>query len=58
MPATRCAAWCGPPRKAAFLQEWGCELTRGDLLEPDSLDYALEGMDAVIDASTLSLIHI
>ena len=40
------------PRKAAFLQEWGCELTRGDLLEPDSLDYALEGMDAVIDAST------
>ena len=40
------------PRKAAFLQEWGCELTRGDLLEPDSLDYALEGMDVVIDAST------
>ena len=40
------------PRKAAFLQEWGCELTRGDLLEPDSLDYALEGVDAVIDAAT------
>jgi len=40
------------PRKAAFLQEWGCELTRGDLLEPDSLDYALEGQDAVIDAAT------
>ena len=40
------------PRKAAFLQEWGCELTRGDLLEPASLDYALEGMDAVIDAAT------
>ena len=37
------------PRKAAFLQEWGCELTRGDLLEPDSLDYALEGQDAVIE---------
>ena len=40
------------PRKASFLQEWGCELTRGDLLEPDSLDYALDGVDAVIDAST------
>ena len=40
------------PRRAAFLQEWGCELTRGDLLEPDSLDYALEGQDAVIDAAT------
>jgi len=40
------------PRKAAFLQEWGCELTRGDLLEPESLDYALEGQAAVIDAAT------
>ena len=40
------------PRKASFLQEWGVELTRGDLLEPASLDYALEGVDAVIDAST------
>jgi uncharacterized protein YbjT (DUF2867 family) len=40
------------PRRAAFLQEWGCELTRGDLLEPGSLDYALEGREAVIDAAT------
>jgi uncharacterized protein YbjT (DUF2867 family) len=40
------------PRKAAFLQEWGCELTRGDLLDPESLDYALEGQEAVIDAAT------
>lgn len=40
------------PRKAAFLQEWGCELTRGNLLEPESLLYALEGQDAVIDAAT------
>jgi uncharacterized protein YbjT (DUF2867 family) len=40
------------PRKASFLQEWGCELTRGDLLEPDSLVYALEGQEALIDAAT------
>ena len=40
------------PRKAAFLQEWGCELTRGDLLDPESLNYALEGQDAIIDAAT------
>ena len=40
------------PRKAPFLTEWGCELTRGDLLNPSSLDYALEGIDAVIDAAT------
>jgi uncharacterized protein YbjT (DUF2867 family) len=40
------------PRKAHFLQEWGCDLTRGDLLEPDSLTYALEGQEAVIDAAT------
>ena len=40
------------PRNASFLQEWGCELTKGDLLEPEQLDYALEGIDAVIDAAT------
>ena len=40
------------PRRAAFLQEWGCELTRGDLLDPESLAYALEGQEAVIDAAT------
>ena len=40
------------PRRASFLQEWGCELTRGNLLQPDSLDYALDGVDAVIDAAT------
>ena len=40
------------PRKASFLQEWGAELTRGDLLEPASLDYALEGQEALIDAAT------
>ena len=40
------------PRKASFLQEWGCELTRGDLMDPSSLDYALEGQEALIDAAT------
>ena len=49
-PEVRCMV--RTPRKASFLQEWGVELTRGDLLEPASLDYALEGVDAVIDAAT------
>lgn len=40
------------PRRAGFLQEWGAELVRGDLLEPASLDYALADCDAVIDAAT------
>ncbi len=40
------------PRKASYLQEWGCELTQGDLLNKDSLDYSLQEVDAVIDAAT------
>ncbi len=40
------------PRKAAFLQEWGCELVQGDLLDVDSLEYSLQGIDAVIDSAT------
>tara|TARA_Y100001968_G_scaffold98016_1_gene87976 strand:- start:17083 stop:18051 length:969 start_codon:yes stop_codon:yes gene_type:complete len=40
------------PKKASFLQEWGCEITKGDLLDPESIDYSLEGVDAVIDAAT------
>ena len=39
-------------RKASFLQEWGCEITQGDLLDIESLNYSLDGIDAVIDAAT------
>ena len=40
------------PRKASFLQEWGCELTKGDLLREDDISYALQDIDAVVDAAT------
>ena len=40
------------PRKASYLQEWGCELTQGDLLNLDEIKYALKGVDAVIDSAT------
>ncbi len=40
------------PRKAGFLQGWGGELVQGDLLQADTLDRALEGCEAVIDAAT------
>ena len=43
------------PRKASFLQEWGCEITQGDFLKPETLDYSLEGIDAVIDSAAGSL---
>ncbi|KGG25128.1 putative chaperon-like protein Ycf39 for quinone binding in Photosystem II [Prochlorococcus marinus str. SS35] len=40
------------PRKASYLQEWGCELTQGDLLRQKDLEYSLNGVDALIDAAT------
>ncbi|MBW4484801.1 MAG: SDR family oxidoreductase [Tildeniella torsiva UHER 1998/13D] len=39
-------------QRAAFLREWGVELVRGNLSKPATLLPALEGVDAVIDAST------
>ncbi len=40
------------PRKASFLQEWGCELTKGNLLNPGDIDYALQDIEVVIDSAT------
>ncbi len=40
------------PRKASFLQEWGCELTKGNLLVSSDIDYALQDIEVVIDSST------
>ena len=40
------------PRKAAFLKEWGAELVSGNLCQPATLQAALEGVDAIIDAAT------
>jgi uncharacterized protein YbjT (DUF2867 family) len=39
-------------QRAGFLREWGVELVRGNLTQPDTLIPALDGVDAVIDAAT------
>ena len=39
-------------RRAAFLKEWGAELVGGDLCRPDTVQPALDGVDAIIDAAT------
>ena len=40
------------PNKAIFLKEWGAEIVKGDLCDRSTLDPALKGVDAVIDAAT------
>lgn len=39
-------------QKGVFLKEWGAELVKGNLCDPESLGPALEGIDAVIDVAT------
>ena len=39
-------------QRSAFLREWGVELMRGNLCRYETLEPALEGVDAVIDAAT------
>lgn len=40
------------PKKAGFLREWGAELVAGNLMQPASIDEALEDVTEIIDAAT------
>jgi len=40
------------PKRATFLSEWGAHLVVGDLVQPDSIANALEGVTQVIDSAT------
>ena len=39
-------------QKASFLQEWGCELTKGNLINSSDIEYALQDIEVVIDATS------
>ncbi len=41
----------------SFLQEWGCELTKGNLLNSSDIEYALQDIEVVIDAATSRLMQ-
>ena len=45
------AAWLENQKQLHFFK-WGCELTRGNLINKEDIEYALDGVDAVIDAAT------
>jgi uncharacterized protein YbjT (DUF2867 family) len=38
--------------RASFLKEWGAQLVKGNICQPETLPSALEGITAVIDAAT------
>ncbi|MEM9569265.1 MAG: NAD(P)H-binding protein [Cyanobacteria bacterium P01_E01_bin.34] len=41
------------PDKGAFLCEWGATIKVGNLVRPETLPFALEGIDVVVDCATV-----